>query len=124
MLIYRVKYTESESDIQFYNFFYKSTNNAKILSNFWKNVKKYIFSKILNFHYVICISCIIPFLCFWKFWDFWDLCIFRFLYFYIFIFLSINHIHHWWLVVVGGAHAAAHHVRLGRSMPTMQTRKV
>ena len=34
MFSYRVKYTESESDIQNYTFFYKNTKNAKILSNF------------------------------------------------------------------------------------------
>ena len=35
-LKYRVKYTESKSDIKNYNFFYKNTKNAKLLSNFWK----------------------------------------------------------------------------------------
>ena len=32
---YRVKYTESESDIQNNNLLYKNTQNAKTLSNFW-----------------------------------------------------------------------------------------
>ena len=48
---YRVKYTESESDIQNYNFFYKNTPKAKILSNLFnifeqiekiQNIRKYI----------------------------------------------------------------------------------
>ena len=40
MLIYTIKYTESESGIQNYNFFYKNTKNAKMFSNFWKKSKK------------------------------------------------------------------------------------
>ena len=36
MFSYRVKYTESESDILNYNLFYKNTKNAKILSKIWK----------------------------------------------------------------------------------------
>ena len=36
MFRYRVKYTESKSDIQNYSLFYKNTKNAKILSKFWK----------------------------------------------------------------------------------------
>ena len=40
MFPYRVKYTESESDIQNYNLFYKNTNNAKLLSNFWNILEK------------------------------------------------------------------------------------
>ena len=47
MFPYRVKYTESESDIKNYKFFYKNSKNAKILSKFgeifekWK-CRKYI----------------------------------------------------------------------------------
>ena len=44
MLIYRVKYTESESDIQNYSSFYKSTKKPKILSK-----KTNIFEKSKNF---------------------------------------------------------------------------
>ena len=36
MIPYRVKYTESESDIKNSNWFYKNTPNTKILSKNWK----------------------------------------------------------------------------------------
>ena len=38
-----VKYTESESDIQSYNFFFKNTQNAKTFSKSWN--KNYILEK-------------------------------------------------------------------------------
>ncbi len=41
MFPYRVKYTESESDIQNYNLFYNNTKNAKILSKMWKTIRTF-----------------------------------------------------------------------------------
>ena len=49
MFPYRVKYTESESDIQNYNLFYKNTKNTKILSSFWK------FFENRKIEYIFCI---------------------------------------------------------------------
>ena len=46
MFPYRLKYTESESDITNYNLFYSNTKHTKILSKFWKlfeNLKVSIF---------------------------------------------------------------------------------
>ena len=59
MLIYRVKYTEPESDIRNYNFFYKNTKQANIFSNilklFEKSEIKFVFCimyKLYNSYFV------------------------------------------------------------------------
>ena len=54
MFPYRVKYTESESDIQNSNVFYKNTQNTKIFQNFWI----FEYRTISNFYFVSCINCI------------------------------------------------------------------
>ena len=79
MLIYRVKYTESESDIKNNDFFYKNTKQSKILSNFWRmfETSKNIKNNSI-FYFVLCIICIIYFLYFLMFVNFVSLYILDF----------------------------------------------
>ena len=72
MIPYRVKYTESESDIKNSNWFYKNTQKVKILSVFYKNgnFQKSKNFKNSHFYLVLCIRSIIHILLsiflFWK----------------------------------------------------------
>ena len=54
MFPYRIKYTESEPDIQNNNLLYKIQKNAKILSNFC-NISKY-FKFLFCYIYIVCIN--------------------------------------------------------------------
>ena len=60
MLIYRVKYTECESDIKNSNFLYKTPKKPKYFRTKRKN-RKIEKSKKTNFYFVNCINCIIHF---------------------------------------------------------------
>ena len=76
MFPYRVKYTESESDIKYFNLFYKNTKNAKILSKNWKAFEnrkiKFLFCimyKLYNSYFVFFVN-FVNFVIL-GFWDFY-----------------------------------------------------
>ena len=74
MIPYRVKYTESEYDIQNTNILYEIDQKHQNTFEFLEN------QTISNFYFVLCINCIIHILYFWNFCKFGIFGIFIFIY--------------------------------------------
>ena len=97
MFQYRVKYTESESDIKNYNFFYKNTNNAKKLSIF-RNFRK--IEKFKKIKMLFCIMYKLYNSILIIFGTFVSFVIFGFLDFYLCTRIRVGLFMSWWRGVV------------------------